>query len=71
MDLKYDERYDAFRHEIRSFLKAHGSSRPQGNLVYNDREKIAMWLSLWNVILNFLVTQMCATGCRFSPKGAK
>ncbi len=46
MDLKYDQRYDAFRHEVRSFLEAHGSSRPQGNLVHNDREKIARWLSL-------------------------
>lgn len=46
MDLKYDERYDAFRHEIRSFLEEHGSSRPRGNNVHGDRDEIARWLSL-------------------------
>ena len=40
MDLKYDERYDAFRHEIRSFLEAHGSSRPRGNIVQGDRDTL-------------------------------
>jgi hypothetical protein len=40
MDLKYDERYDAFRHEIRSFLEEHGSSRPRGNVVYGDRDTL-------------------------------
>jgi hypothetical protein len=40
MDLKYDERYDAFRHEFRSFLEANGSSRPRGNIVHGDRDTL-------------------------------